>query len=133
MSESVKRSQGTDVRPSAVESRQVPDEQRYLVRVAPAVLATIVRRAAEEVPGVVRLADTKPAGGHGWGGATYAKEGVRLTVHDGHVRTAVHLVTARDHNLQIVGAAVQEAVAHALDTLVGMPVETIDVYVQRVD
>ncbi len=112
---------------------QPDDQHRYVVRIAPAVLATIVRLAVEQVPGVSRLANTKPSG-RGWrGGSSYAGNGLRLAVRDGRVRAAVHLVIVRDHNLQAVGTAVQEAVASALDNLVGMSAETIDVYVQGVD
>ncbi len=116
-----------------VQGTPAAPDSHYTVRVAPAVLATIVRMAAEQVPGVRRLADSTPGAAPWHRGAALAKEGLRLAVNEGRVRVAVHLVVSRDHNLQAVGAAVQESVAHALDSLVGMPTDAIDVYVQAVD
>lgn len=108
-------------------------EQPYAVRVAPAVLAIIVQRTAQQVPGVTRLLEPRGGARRPRGGATYSRDGVQLVVHEGRVRVAVHLAVGRSHPLQSVGSAVQEAVAQALETLVGMPVEAIDIYVQDVD
>lgn len=110
------------------------DEQRYVVRVAPSVLATIVRRSVQSVPGVVRFVEHPPRARKWPGGsATYQQGGVRLAVADGRARVAVHVVIQREHNLQQVGAAVQREATQALDTLVGMDVDAVDVYVQDVD
>jgi uncharacterized alkaline shock family protein YloU len=108
---------------------------RYVVRVAPAVLAAMVSKAARQVPGVVRLAD----GGRprrawrGGAGPSATRDGVRVAVSDGRVKVEVRLVAARGQQLQDVGAAVQSAVAGTLEQLVGMDVEMVDVYVQDVD
>ena len=106
-----------------------PEPQPYVVRVAPAVLAIVVRRAVEQVPGVLRMGSGVPGGSALTGRPTYAKDGVRLGVQDGTARIAVQVVLERDRNLQTVGVAVQEAVVRALENLVGMAVDTIDVYV----
>ncbi len=106
---------------------------RYTVRVSPGVLATVVRRAAEETPGVVRLASAASRPRLWRGGSAYAEGGLRLSVGDGRVRVAIHLVVARDQNLHGVGAAAQERIAQALERLVGMSAATIDVYVQSVE
>jgi uncharacterized alkaline shock family protein YloU len=109
------------------------EEQRYSIRVAPEVLALIVRRAAEQVPGVARLAEGGPRLALWRRGWAYARHGVRLAADDGRARVSVHLVIERGHNLQAVGRAVRDAVVAALETLVGMPVATVDVYVHDVD
>ncbi len=132
----MKEDRGADPRASgtrAATNGAATDESHYTIRVAPAVLATIVRQAAEQVPGVRRLATSTPGASIWRGGAAYAKDGLRLAVREGRVRVVVHLVVSRDHNLQAVGAAVQEAISHALESLVGMTTESIDVYVQSVD
>jgi uncharacterized alkaline shock family protein YloU len=45
----------------------------------------------------------------------------------------MHVVIERDQNLQAVGGAVRDAVVEAIETLVGMPVATVDIYIQDVD
>jgi uncharacterized alkaline shock family protein YloU len=107
-------------------------EHPFVVRVAPAVLAAIVRRAVERVPGVGRLADG-PRGRPFRESTAYVRDGVRLVVNNGSVRVAVHLVIARGYNLHEVGAAVQAGVAQSLEQMVGMRVENVDVYVQDVE
>ena len=108
---------------------QSADPQPYVVRVAPAVLAIIVRRAVEQVPGVLRVGSGVPGGPALTGRPAYAKDGVRLGVHDGTARVAVQVVLERERNLQTVGLAIQESVAQALENLVGMAVDSTDVYV----
>ncbi len=105
------------------------EPQPYVVRVAPAVLAIIVRRAVEQVPGVLRVGSGVPGGPALAGRPAYAKDGVRLGVQDGTARVAVQVVLERERNLQSVGVAIQEAVARALENLVGMDVTSTDVYV----
>jgi uncharacterized alkaline shock family protein YloU len=120
--------------PAYGDSSATPNsDQRFAIRVAPEVVALIVRRAAESVPGVARLAES----GHhmrlwrrGW---AYAKNGIRLAVEDGRARIPMHVVIERDHSLQVVGGAVRDTVVEAIETLVGMPVATVDIYIQDVD
>ena len=110
---------------------------RYVLRVAPGVLAAIVQRAAERVPGVIRLTDVSARAVQRRlvrdRSSTYTRGGLRLAVHDGRVRITLNLVIGRSQNLQRVGAAVQAAVSQAVEQLVGMPVEQVDVYVQDVE
>jgi uncharacterized alkaline shock family protein YloU len=110
---------------------------RYVLRVAPGVLAAIVQRAAERVPGVVRLADVGSRATQRRvvrdAASSYTRGGLQLAVHDGRVRITLNLVIGRSQNLQRVGAAVQAAVSQAVEQLVGMPVEQVDVYVQDVE
>jgi uncharacterized alkaline shock family protein YloU len=107
-------------------------EHPFVVRVAPAVLAAIVRRAVERVRGVARLAEG-PRARPFREGTAYMRDGVRLAVTNGSVRVAVHLVIARGYNLHEVGSSVQAAVGQSLEQMVGMRVENVDVYVQDVE
>jgi uncharacterized alkaline shock family protein YloU len=120
--------------PASGDSSATPNgDQRFAIRVAPEVLALIVRRAAESVPGVVRLAENGPRMRLWRRGWAYAKNGIRLAVEDGRARISMHVVIERDRSLQAVGGAVRDAVVKAIETLVGMPVATVDIYVQDVD
>lgn len=110
-----------------------PVEDRYVVPVAPDVLATMAERPVEQVPGVVRLAH-RPAGRRVLAGAlSYARGDIRLAIGGGSAPVIVHVVSERDRSLQGVGSAVQDAVGQAVEQLVGMQVESVDVYVQDVE
>jgi uncharacterized alkaline shock family protein YloU len=112
-------------------------DTRYVVRVAPAVLAAIVERAVEHVPGVTRLAAAHTRALQRRlmrdGSSTYARGGLRLSVREGRVRLAIYVVIDRGQHLQSVGAAVQAEASRAVEQLVGMPVDQVDVYVQDID
>ena len=102
------------------------------VRISPEVLATIARLTALAVPGVARLHVDLPRNvdrffrGRGSGG------GVHVQVVDNAVSIDLSLVAYSDENLFELGQAVQQQVARAIQTLVGMPVLAVNVRIEDV-
>ncbi len=106
-------------------------EQLGAVRIARQALATIIEMTALKVPGVVRLASV---GSH-WSrfldrDAPY--HGIALTMKDGTVSADLYLVVESGSNMVQVASAVQEAVGAAIEHMVGMAVNEINVYIQDV-
>jgi uncharacterized alkaline shock family protein YloU len=102
-----------------------------VVRIARAVLTTIVINAALQVPGVVRMA----YGGDQWTrllGRQMPRQGVALAIHENTVAADLFLVVANAVSIVDVGASVQEEVAAAIEHMVGMQVREVNVYIQDV-
>jgi uncharacterized alkaline shock family protein YloU len=103
------------------------------VRIAPSVLAMIVSLTARNVGGVSDMgAVSRPPGrvlqrtnmGHA--------PGVTLYVRNGEVSTDVYIVAEPETNLRKLGQTVQRRVREALDQMVGMPAEQVNVYIEDV-
>ncbi|GIV98335.1 MAG: hypothetical protein KatS3mg057_2992 [Herpetosiphonaceae bacterium] len=103
------------------------------VTIAPGVLSTIVSLTAQEVPGVARLGSVpgNQRVGHLWDGT--AASGVLVRVVEDAVMADCYIVAQPETNLVQLGKAVQEAVTRALRDMVGMPVRTVNVYIQDVE
>jgi len=104
------------------------EEKLGTVRIAPGVLATIVRLTALDVEGVSRLS----TGGVGKF-LTRETPGVKVQVEENEVAVDLYVVTKRDANLLQVGTQVQQKVAEAIRHMVGMDVREVNVYIQDVD
>ncbi len=104
------------------------EEKLGTVRIAPGVLATIVRLTALSVEGVSRL-------GPGGMGKFLAREtpGVKVHVEDNQVTVDLYIVAKRDANLLQVGSQVQQRVVEAIRHMVGMDARAVNVYIQDVD
>ncbi|MGH2507459.1 MAG: Asp23/Gls24 family envelope stress response protein [Ktedonobacteraceae bacterium] len=102
-----------------------------VVRIAPQVLSTIVTNTALEIPGVVRMAQS-PDQWTRWLGREIPRQGVSLTVKDNTVSADLSLVVESGANIVNVGIAVQEEVSSALEHIVGMQVQEVNVYIQDV-
>ncbi len=98
--------------------------------IAPGVLFTIARLTALSVPGVVALA---PVAGVGRVMRRGGNVGVLLDVRDGMVAVELHLILVGNTNVRTVCRAVQAEVAEAIERMVGMPVERVDVHVREID
>lgn len=96
------------------------------ITVAPEVLETIARLTALAVPGVVRLAE--PPGVQ----RLLRQDGVRIEVVGDSVRVNVYIVTDPDANMLDVGHQIQSEVARAIQDIVGMGVESVDVHIEDV-
>ncbi len=59
-------------------------------------------------------------------------EGVRITVHDQTVRADLHLVVIPGSNMREIGQRVQHEVARAIEQMVGMNVEAVNVHIHDV-
>jgi len=106
-------------------------ESLGIVRVARPVLSTIVTNAALQIPGVTRMASVNDQ----WSrllGREVPKQGVTLTIKDNTVSADLYIVVAANVNIVNVGTAVQEEVASAIEHMVGMQVQEVNVYIQDV-
>lgn len=106
------------------------------VRIARRVLRTVIEQAALSVPGVARLGRA-PVSRVGLRRLTFGREplphhGVALRVVGEEVSADLFLLAAPETHLVEVGAAVQEAVAGAVEHILGMRVREVNVYVQDV-
>ncbi len=101
-----------------------------VVRVARQVLSTIVINTALRIPGVVRMAQI----GDQWSRflGREVPDGVTLTVKDNTVSANLYLVVNSGVDIVEVGTAVQEEVASAIELMVGMQVQEVNVYIQDV-
>jgi uncharacterized alkaline shock family protein YloU len=98
--------------------------------IAPGVLLTIARLTTLGVRGVHDLARV-PAGVNrlfrrGVG------EGVVINIDDNSVSVELHLILEQDTNVREVSRKVQMEVARAIEELVGMQVEHIDVHIEDI-
>ena len=106
-------------------------EQLGAVRIARQVLATIIEMAALQVPGVVRLA---AVGGHlpRFLDRAAPSGGIALTMTDQTVSADLYLVVESGGNMIQIATAVQDAVAGAIEHMVGLTAKEINVYIQDV-
>ncbi len=95
--------------------------------VAPTVIRETVRLAALEVPGVLRLGRGGPRWRDILGGSP-----VRIRVHDGRVHVTVWLVARPRQRLAPLTTQVRDAVAGAVERLLGMELDGVTVLVDGV-
>ncbi|MEK7683055.1 MAG: Asp23/Gls24 family envelope stress response protein [Chloroflexota bacterium] len=113
-------------------------EQQHEVRrapgtttIAPGVLVRIAQLAAISVPGVSSLAPVP--GGVNRLFRSGSSDGVRVDVDDNRVSTDLFLTLSHGVDARKVSRDVQRAVARAIEDMVGMQVECIDVHIQEID
>jgi uncharacterized alkaline shock family protein YloU len=98
--------------------------------IAPGVLLTIARLTALGVRGVAALApgpcSVNRLFRRGVG------EGVRISVEDSRVSVELHLILEQDTNVRDVSRKVQAEVARAIEDMVGMQVECINVHIEDI-
>lgn len=99
--------------------------------IAPSVLVRIAQLAAISVPGVSSLAPVP--GGVNRLFRSGSSDGVRVDVDDNRVSTDLFLTLSHGVDARKVSRDVQRAVARAIEDMVGMQVERIDVHVQEID
>jgi uncharacterized alkaline shock family protein YloU len=109
------------------------DTKLGTVRIAPSVLAMIVSLTARNVRGVIDMsAVSRPPGRVLQRTNTGSAPGVTLLVRNGNVSTDVYIVAAPETNLRKLGLTVQRRVREALDQMVGIPAEQVNVYIEDV-
>lgn len=96
------------------------------ITIAPQVLTTTVRLTALAVSGVARL--IAPPGV----GRLLQGDGVRVEVVDDKIYVKVYLVTDPGVNLLSVGRKVRTEVTRALEDMLGVEVEAVDVHIEDV-
>lgn len=100
--------------------------------IAPGVLVTIARLTALSVPGVVRMASV-PGGVNRLFRRGAAEEGARIEVEDDSVSIDLYLILASETNVREVSRKVQTEVARAVEDMVGMHIQRIDVHIEDID
>jgi uncharacterized alkaline shock family protein YloU len=94
--------------------------------IAPSVLSTIAMLTTLAVPGVSRMADTKPV-------PNADHEGVKVDVKDGRIFLDLYLIISSDQNARLVAETIQNKVTRAITEMVGMEVAKINVHITDVD
>ncbi len=96
------------------------------ITVEPEVLETIARLTALAVPGVARLVPARS------GSLLKGKDGVRITLRDGKVLVDLYIAVESGHNFLTLGRQVQAEVTRAIQEMVGLEVEAVNVYIEDV-
>lgn len=96
------------------------------ITIAPEVLVTTARLTALAVPGVSRL--VSPPGV----GRLRPGEGVRVKTVDGKVYVKVYVMTDPGVNMLAVGRKIRAEITRALQDMVGVEVEAVDVHIEDV-
>jgi uncharacterized alkaline shock family protein YloU len=99
--------------------------------VSPDVLTTIARLSALSVAGVSRFANLP--GGVNRLFKRGINEGVRIETEDNVVVANLDLILKQDVNIREVSRNVQQQVARAIQEMVGMDVEAVNVHIEDID
>lgn len=96
------------------------------ITIAPEVLETIARLTTLAVPGVARL--ISPPGMR----RILRHPGVEIEVIGNSVRVKLYVVTESHANMLSTGRQIQAEVTRAIQDMVGMEVQSVDVYIEDV-
>jgi uncharacterized alkaline shock family protein YloU len=103
------------------------------VRIAPSVIAMIVSLTARAVEGVADMSQvSRPPGRMIGRPNTGTAPGVTLQVRNGTISADVYIVAQPEANLRRLGQTLQRKVREALDQMVGIPAEQVNVYIEDV-
>lgn len=98
------------------------------VTIEPEVLETIARLTARGVPGVHGLVDRADIDRF----LGLGEKSVEVQVRGDQVSVELHIVAKPDMSLLKLGRAVQHEVTRAIQKMIGMPVEMVNVYIEDV-
>lgn len=101
------------------------------IEVAPEVLLTIVRKVVLDVKGVREMASI-PADVASFFRRSPRHDGIVLHHKDNHLTFDIYLNMTPNVNLRETSRAVQVAVVEAIDKMVGIPVDAVNVHVEDV-
>ncbi|MFN2134769.1 MAG: Asp23/Gls24 family envelope stress response protein [Candidatus Promineifilaceae bacterium] len=101
------------------------------IEVAPEVLATIAHFAIMRVDGVSRMAPIPSQIANTFRRAT-RQNGIVLDVVDNRVRFNIYVIMEPQVNVLEASRKMQAAVTEAINTLVGIPVDTVNIHVEDV-
>lgn len=103
------------------------------VRIAPSVLAMIVSLTASTIKGVSSMSSvSRPPARVLQRPNMGSAPGVSLQVRNNAIAADVYIVAEPDTNLKRLAQTVQRRVREALDQMVGMPAEVVNVYIEDV-
>ena len=101
------------------------------IEVAPEVLATIAHFAVRRVDGVAQMAPIPPHIATMFRRST-RQDGIVLDVVENRVRFNIYVIMEPQVNVLRASRQMQTAVTEAIDTLVGIPVDAVNVHVEDV-
>lgn len=110
---------------------QPPAEPLGKTTIAPEVLLTIVRLTVLGVPGVARLCARRGGVGRILSVGRLG-EGIHVDVHGDAVRVDIHVVAQPGSNMVNLARTIQREVARAIQDMVGMQVEEVNVHIEDV-
>jgi uncharacterized alkaline shock family protein YloU len=97
------------------------------ITIDPGALETIARMTTLAVSGVIRLTPPERLQR-----LLNIEDGVQILVEDGTVKVDLYIVAESGKNLLALGRQIQSEVARAINNLVGMPVEIVNVHIEDV-
>jgi uncharacterized alkaline shock family protein YloU len=101
------------------------------IEIAPEVLLTIVQKVVQDIDGVRGLAPLPSDMAHFFRRSP-RNEGVVLHYKENHLTFDIYLFMNPNVNLRQTSQAVQVAVVEAIDKMVGIPVDAVNVHVEDV-
>ena len=108
-------------------------ESRGRIEVAPEVLATIAYYAVLRIEGVLKLAAVSTERGWPFKRNSHSyQEGIVLDLVDNRVKFDIYVIMEPHVNIMETSRALQRAIMEAVDTMVGIPVEAVNVHVEDV-
>ena len=101
------------------------------IEVAPEVLATIAQYAVRRIEGFAQMAPIPPHIASMFRRAT-RQDGIVLDIVDNRARFNIYVIMEPQVNVLKASREMQTAVTEAIDTLVGIPVDAVNVHVEDV-
>jgi len=117
---------------SAVNEIEEQPEEYGDIRVATEVISIVANLAAQEVPGVLRMAGRRIDGINALLGKESIFKGVRLSFDGKSVIANIYVIIEYGSCIPEVALEIQEKVKEAIETMTGYEVQFIDVHVQGV-
>ena len=103
------------------------------VTIAPEVLVTIARLAAQSIEGVAQMCHhIGPRNVDRLLGRVAGGGGVQVAVVDDAVRVELYIIAEPGVNMRSVSQKIQEAVTRAIQDMVGMQVSAVNIHIQDV-
>jgi uncharacterized alkaline shock family protein YloU len=96
--------------------------------VAPEVMMTVIRQAAQNVPDVASM--TSPATSMFRRGQ--GREGIILGQSENGLKIDIHVVLKHNVNMIETAQAIQSAVSEAVDQIIGVSVSSVDVHIEDI-
>lgn len=102
-----------------------------ITTIAPDVLLSIARLTALKVDGVSRMS-VVPGGVERLWDRSHIEDGVRINIEDKIVHADVYVVMDKNVNIREVSRNVQQAIARAIEEMVGMEAGHINIHIEDI-
>ena len=99
--------------------------------IAPEVLLTISRLATLDVPGVSRMSAV-PGGVNRFFRRGFG-EGVRIELEEDHITVDLYVILSSGQNMRDTSRNIQREVTRAINEMVGVQVERVNIHIEDVD